>query len=143
MMYAAHFHVHMEDWEDRGEVVPRFCSSVLILCGACVRKTSAVAMSIGERDSLHVGSARRRRERRLCCFLRHEGMAVRMALPRATHHAVQRHECAQTVSPRTAETSTSFPFTAIEVGTHTCQHQCSTSSSDRVFDTHSTRNREH
>ena len=48
-------------------------------CGAFMRKTPAVAMSNGERDIV-VGSARRRRERRLRCFLRHEEMAVRMAL---------------------------------------------------------------
>ena len=36
-------------------------------CGTCVRKTSAVAMSNGERD-LFVGSARRRRDRRDRCF---------------------------------------------------------------------------
>ena len=48
-------------------------------------------MSNGERDFVVVGSARRRRERRLRCFLRHEEMAVRMALAHATHHAVQRH----------------------------------------------------
>ena len=37
-------------------------------------------------------STRRRRERRLRCFLRHEEMAVRMALARASHRAVQRHQ---------------------------------------------------
>ena len=37
------------------------------------------------------GSARRKRERRPRCFLRHEEMAVRMALARASHHAVQHH----------------------------------------------------
>ena len=67
-------------------------------CGACLRKTSAVAMFNGERDSMNDGSARRRREWRLLCFLRHEEMAVRMALARATHHAVQRHQCTQTVT---------------------------------------------
>ena len=56
--------------------------------GACVRKTLAVAMSNGERDFVVVGSARRRRERRHRCFLRHEEMAVHMALARAAHHAV-------------------------------------------------------
>ena len=50
-------------------------------------------MSNGERDFVVVGSARRRRERRLRCFLRHEEMAVRMALARAAHHAVQSHQC--------------------------------------------------
>ena len=74
------------------------------LCGACVRKTSAVAMSNGERDYVATGSARRRRERRLRCFLRHEEMAARMALARATHHAVQRHPCTQTVAPAPADT---------------------------------------
>ena len=74
------------------------------VCGAFVRKTLAVAMSNGERDFVVVGSARRRRERRLRCFLRHEEMAIRMALARATHHAVQRHQCTQTVSPPPAAT---------------------------------------
>ena len=35
----------------------------------------------------------------LRCFRRHEEMAVRMALARATHHAVQRHQCTQTATP--------------------------------------------
>ena len=35
----------------------------------------------------HVGSARRRRERRLRSFLRHEWMAVRMELAAALHHS--------------------------------------------------------
>ena len=46
----------------------------------------------GERAPDVVGSARRRRERRLRCFLRHEEMAASMALARASHHAVQRHQ---------------------------------------------------
>ena len=54
--------------------------------GASLRKTSAVAMPIGERDSMYVDSARRRWERRHLCFLRHEEMAVLMALARAKHH---------------------------------------------------------
>ena len=70
---------------------------------------SAVAMSNGERDSMYVGSAGRRRERRLRCFLRHEEMAVRMALARATHHAVQRHQCTQTVTPPPAATYAATP----------------------------------
>ena len=37
-----------------------------------MRRTSAVAMFNGERAPDVVGSARRRRERRLRCFLRHE-----------------------------------------------------------------------
>ena len=65
-----------------------------LFCGACVRKTLAVAMFNGERapDADVGGSARRRRERRLRCFLHHEEMAVRMALARASHHAVQHHQ---------------------------------------------------
>ena len=70
-----------------------------------MRKTLAVAMSNGERDYAATGSARRRRERRLRCFLRHEEMAVCMALARATHHAVQRHQCTQTVAPAPAHTN--------------------------------------
>ena len=76
---------------------------MLFFCGAFARKTLAVAMSNGERGFV-VGSARRRRERRLRCFLRHEEMAVRMALARATHHAVQRHQSTQTVSSPLAAT---------------------------------------
>ena len=34
-----------------------------------------------------VGFARRRRERRLRCFLRHEEMTVRMAVAGAVHHS--------------------------------------------------------
>ena len=44
-----------------------FLKCALFFCGAFVRKTLAVAMSNGERDFV-VGSARRRRERRLRCF---------------------------------------------------------------------------
>ena len=38
-------------------------------------------------DRAHVGSARRRRERRLRSFLRHERMTVRMELAAALHHS--------------------------------------------------------
>ena len=65
-------------------------------------------MSNGERDFV-VGSARRRRERHLRCFLRHEEMAVRMALARASHHAVQRHQCTQTLTPPPAATYAATP----------------------------------
>ena len=65
---------------------------------------------------MYVGSARRRRERRLRCFLRCEEMAECMALARATHPAVQRHQCTQTVSPPPAATyaATASPFTVTE-----------------------------
>ena len=65
---------------------------------------------------MFVGSARRRRQGRLRCFLRHEEMAARMALARATHHAVQRHQCTQTVTPRPAATyfATPAPSPVIE-----------------------------
>ena len=41
------------------------------------------------------GSARRRRERRLCSHLRHERMAVAMALAESTHHSAQRQKTAR------------------------------------------------
>ena len=41
------------------------------------------------------GSARRRRERRLRSHLRHERMAVAMALAESTHHSAQRHKMAR------------------------------------------------
>ena len=86
-----------------------------LVCGAFVRKTLAVAMSNGERDFVVVGSARRRRERRLRCFLRHEEMAIRMALARATHHAFQCHQCTQTLtSPAATYAATPAPSTVIE-----------------------------
>ena len=63
---------------------------------------------------LRVGSARRRRERRLRCFLRHEQMAVPVALARATHHAVQRHQCTQTVTLAATDAATSAPLPVVE-----------------------------
>ena len=48
------------------------------------------AMSMAERDV--ATSARRRRERRLRSFLRHEELSVKMALARALHHSAQRVE---------------------------------------------------
>ena len=57
----------------------------VFFCGAFVRKTPAVAMSNGERDSW------------LLAPRRHEEMAVRMALARASHHAVQRHHMRSSV----------------------------------------------
>ena len=68
----------------------------------------------GERALDVVGSARRRRERRLRCFLRCEEMAVRTALARATHHAVQRHQCTQMVTPAATDAATSAPLPVIE-----------------------------
>ena len=47
---------------------------------------------MGERDVSGVGSARRRRERRLRAFHRHEAMSVRLALASALHHSAQRVE---------------------------------------------------
>ena len=47
---------------------------------------------MGERDVSGVGSARRRRERRLRAFHRHEAMSVRLALATALHHSAQRVE---------------------------------------------------
>ena len=82
-------------------------------CGACVRETPAVAVSKGERDFV-VGSARRRCERLLRCFSHHEEMAVRMALARATHHAVQRHQCTQTVTPAATDAATPASLPVIE-----------------------------
>ena len=73
----------------------------------------AVAMSNGERVFV-VGSARRRRERRLLCFLRHEEMVVRMALARSTHHAVQRHQCTQTVTPAATCAASPAPLPVID-----------------------------
>ena len=61
-----------------------------------------------------VGSARRRRERLLRCFLRHEEMAVRMALTRATHRVVQRHQCTQTVTLAATDAATLAPSPVIE-----------------------------
>ena len=89
-------------------------ASVPFCCGAFVRRTLAVAMFNGERAPDVVRSARRRRERRLRCFLRHEEMAVRMALARATHHAVQRHQCTQTVTPAATDAATPAPLPVIE-----------------------------
>ena len=43
-------------------------------------------MSNGERAPVDVGCARRRREGRLRCFLRHDEMTVRMAVAAAVHH---------------------------------------------------------
>ena len=51
----------------------------------------AVAMD-GERDVCGAGSARRRRERRLRCMLRHERQTVAMALAEQLHHSVYRVE---------------------------------------------------
>ena len=45
-----------------------------------------------EMAGLAGGAARRRRERQLCSFLRHEELSVKMALARALHHSVQRVE---------------------------------------------------
>ena len=92
-----------------------FFTKCVFFFGASVRKTLAFAMSNGERDFVVVGSARRRRERRLRCFLRHEEMAVRMALARATHHAVQRHQCTQTVSPPLAATYAATPAPSLVI----------------------------
>ena len=92
----------------------RFCSRVPFCCRAFLRKTLAVAMFNGERTPDVSGSARRRRERRLRCFLRHEEMAVRMALARATHHALQRHQCTQIVTPAETDAATSAPLPVIE-----------------------------
>ena len=47
-------------------------------------------MSMAERDV--ATSARRRRERQLRSFLRHEELSVKMALARALHHSAQRVE---------------------------------------------------
>ena len=47
---------------------------------------------MGERDVSGVGSARRRRERRLRAFHRHVAMSVRLALASALHHSAQRVE---------------------------------------------------
>ena len=88
-------------------------AQVCPFCAACVRKTLAVFMSNGERD-FDIGSARRKRERRLRCFLRHEEIAVRMALARATHHAVQRHQCTQTVTLAATFAATPAPLPVIE-----------------------------
>ena len=49
-----------------------------------VVRTLTVGLLMAERDG---GSARRRRERRLCSFLRHERMTVRMELAAALHHS--------------------------------------------------------
>ena len=51
----------------------------------------AVAMD-GERDVRGAGSARRRRERRLRCMLRHERQTVAMALAEQLHHSANRVE---------------------------------------------------
>ena len=79
---------------------------VLLKCGLFLRRLWA--QDPGGRH------ARRRRERRLRCFLRHEEMAVRMALARATHHAVQRHQCTQTVTPAATYAATPAPSPVIE-----------------------------
>ena len=49
-----------------------------------ISKTLTVGLLMAERD---VGSARRRRERRLRSWLRHERMTVRMELAAALHHS--------------------------------------------------------
>ena len=41
-------------------------------------------------------------------------MAVRMALERATHHAVQRHQCQQTVTPAATSAATRASLPVIE-----------------------------
>ena len=47
-------------------------------------------------------------------FLRHEEMAVRMALTRATHRVVQRHQCTQTVTLAATDAATLAPSPVIE-----------------------------
>ena len=46
------------------------------------------------------GAARRRRERQLRSFLRHEELSVKMALAQALHHSAQRVEGEQHYAPR-------------------------------------------
>ena len=66
-------------------------------------------MHCGERAPVDVGSARRRRERRLRCFLRHEEMTVRMAVVAAVHHSAY-------LRPSTTKSSRTFRCRARERG---------------------------
>ena len=59
--------------------------------GGLSRLSLAVAMD-GEHDVRGAGSARRRRERRLRCMLRHERQTVAMALAEQLHHSANRVE---------------------------------------------------
>ena len=59
--------------------------------GGLSRLSPAVAM-VGERCVRGAGSARRRRERRLRCMLRHERQTVAMALAEQLHHSANRVE---------------------------------------------------
>ena len=90
----------------QGRVLPK-CA--LFAAAVCARPQRSPCPMVNATSSWWFGSARRRRERRLRCFLRHEEMAVRMALARASHHAVQRHPSTQTVSPPPAATNAATP----------------------------------
>ena len=68
------------------------------------------------RDDGGAGSARRRRERRLRSFLRHERMAVAMALAESTHHSAQRQKTA-----RAGEGESEMKYTAEDRRTTTPQ----------------------
>ena len=59
--------------------------------GGLSRLSLAVAL-VGERDVRGAGSARRRRERRLRCMLRHERQTVAMAHAEQLHHSANRVE---------------------------------------------------
>ena len=122
-------------------------AQVCLFLSACVRKTLAFAMSNGERIHYDFGSARRRRERRLRCFLRHEEMTVRMAVAAAVQHSaynpnvatyVDAHTQTMTFSDAATYAATASPFTVTEDGTRTCRHLCCTSSNDRKCGTRNT-----
>ena len=70
-----------------------------------ISKTLTVGLLMAERD---VGSARRRRERRLRSWLRHERMTVRMELAAALHHSAFRCAGPETYdAPRSQMTANS------------------------------------
>ena len=74
----------------RTTTTTRRLTQAFLHCVASCR-TSAVAM-MGERDLNGVGSARRRRDRRLRSHLRHERVAIAMAVSEAQHHSAQRQK---------------------------------------------------
>ena len=80
MLLHIHTHFHLRPKLQQQSVLARVYSFVV----NHIPKTLTVGLLMAERD---VGSARRRRKRRLRSWLRHERMTVRMELAAALHHA--------------------------------------------------------
>ena len=114
-----------------------FCSSVDSF--SPVAKPKRVTMDVAR--ELHVaGSARRRRERRLRAWWRHEQFAIRCAVACASHHSHMR-----VTSVATCRDFRRYRFACFDLhsdlcsvtndwtrGSSTCCHTCCTSSCDRV-----------